>query len=54
MKNLFKAIEDGLEGIFCSKLGSVQSSGGGGRKAGMTDEERNAEGDGRIPKFSEL
>jgi hypothetical protein len=52
MKSVFKAIEGWLERTFCQQPEASPS--GGGKKDGMSDAERNAEGDGRIPKFSEL
>lgn len=38
---------------FCSNKDNRPSSGAGGPKNGMTDEQRNADGDDRIPTLRE-
>jgi len=54
MKKIFKKFENWLEKTFCDQNDCYTYSRGGGRKNGMTDSQRNEEGDGKIPTFKQL
>jgi len=54
IKVYFAMFETWVESVFCNPNDSNVSPSGGGRKNGMTDAERNAEGDGDIPTFRSL